>query len=208
MRKVNLIILSILALPSLMIGQGNFIKKGESALSVGSGVGWGNSMTSISGSVIASLWGRIDVGVSHGVLDNGDAGRGTSYILSYYLLRGKSGRSYVGLNCTYTVEQTYDPSGYWVYNKFLPKEIMRYGTSYTLSYGILFPQSNTWSFIAGIELGVMQITVPQFMIGVDLSLLIPILNSSELIASIGYGHVVESAHVFGIDITYLYKFNL
>jgi hypothetical protein len=63
--------------------------------------------------------------------------------------------------------------------------------------------------LASLDIG--EITVvykPELLIGADLSLLIPVLNSSVFIPSIEYGHVVESAHIFSIGICYLYKFNL
>jgi hypothetical protein len=216
-KRSTISLLSLLLMPTLLWPQSNFTHRRENGLSFTCGSAWNADLSSMAAAATFSLLGRLDLGVSRRILTipHQTKDNEMSALVTLYLMRAEKTRLFLGVTYRHTkdiLEETFSYSTSFYYGPMVStSKQLRSINSFGISLGMLPPELNELSLMPSLNFAMSfpasQIDETPFaMIATDLSLLVPILESSDIVPSLQYAYEAKM-HNFGIRIGYLQKFH-
>ncbi|MBI5474191.1 MAG: hypothetical protein HY961_17790 [Ignavibacteriae bacterium] len=204
-----LVICAVVLLPCTLFCQAQFVGNGESAVSLGCGYAFNESVSGFSGGVDVTLGGKLDLSLSHGILYYSANRRGneTSAALAWYFIRRDSASTFAALLANYR----------WESITMNTQEVTRKVTANTPSLGLsigLLPGTGMLEY-AGFALqptviGVLTFPVGGaiFSYGFELSFFIPLSARGSLVPSFAYSHSaterVRYKDIVGFGVHYIF----
>jgi hypothetical protein len=186
--------------------QGSFVAKGESAAGIGFGGALTGEMSSITGSVGATFWGKLDIGAALNV--GGNIGKGKSISLSYYVLRATGGRFFASFDFVHT-EVTLEKRTYvWPNNSFLVQESIEQSNQFGLSLGLAPGDSRRFSALPRFSMALVypagsdEHGGPVSVFGGSLSFLIPTIYEVQIVPTVEYANE-EGVSIVGLGVHFL-----
>jgi hypothetical protein len=216
MKYQTLVLLTLLLWPTFVHSQGNFVHRGDNGITFTTGSAWNADLSSMAVGATFSLLGRLDLDISKRILmiPRPSKKDELSALATLYLMRAEKSRLFLGITYRHSrdiIEETFSYRTSFYYSPMVAtSKQLRSINSFGISFGMLPPDSNELCLLPSLNFAMSypasQIDdTPFAMIVTDFPLLVPILESSDIVPALQYAYEAKM-HNFGIRISYLHRF--